>query len=99
MLGVALRIALRMGIHVEAPSGKYSALEAEMRRRLWWALVLIDSRVCEQSQLKNTTLAPGWDCGIILNANDFDIQPEMRTPSRKQWSNGSFIRRRAERAR
>ena len=80
MLGVAIRIAQRMGIHNEATYAKVTALEAELRRRLWWSLVIFDHRICEMADYKSTTLLPTWDCRTPHNVNDFDIIPEMKTP-------------------
>ncbi|KAH6666186.1 putative C6 transcription factor [Halenospora varia] len=78
MLGVAIRIAQQMGIQSEAALTKCTVFEAEMRRRLWWSLVLFDARISEMADHKNTTLAPTWDCRTPLNVNDTDLQPEMR---------------------
>ena len=80
MLSLAIRIAQRMGIHNEAAVSKFPALEAEMCRRLWWALVLFDNRVCELADYKAMMLAPMWNCRTPLNVNDFDLQPEMKDP-------------------
>ncbi|KAG9789899.1 Transcriptional regulator AacuB [Exophiala dermatitidis] len=85
MLGVAIRIAQRMGIHDEAYNKKYKVLEAEMRRRLWWSLVIFDSRVCEIVDHRTaTTLGPSWDCRLPLNVNDFELRPEMKSPPAAQ---------------
>lgn len=80
MLGVAIRIAQRMGIHSESALDKCTALEAELRRRLWWSLVLFDTRISEMADHKTATLAPTWDCRIPLNVNDSDLRPEMKEP-------------------
>ncbi|KAK3709672.1 hypothetical protein LTR37_010699 [Vermiconidia calcicola] len=80
ILGVAIRIAQRMGIHNEATYSKCTALEAEMRRRLWWSLVIIDNRICEMSHHMTTLLDPTWDCRIPLNVNDSDFREEMTAP-------------------
>lgn len=80
MLGVAIRIAQRMDIHSESALAKCTALEAELRRRLWWSLVLFDTRISEMSDHKTATLAPTWDCKIPLNVNDSDLRPEMKGP-------------------
>ncbi|KAL2871713.1 uncharacterized protein BJX67DRAFT_167727 [Aspergillus lucknowensis] len=77
MLGIAIRSAQRMGIHDESTLSKYSPFEAEMRRRLWWALVLFDTRIGEMADYRTTTLTPLWDCKIPLNVNDSDLRPEM----------------------
>lgn len=80
MLAIAIRTAQRMGINSEAILAKCSPLEAEMRRRLWWFLVLIDSRACEMANAKASSLDPTWDCKIPLNVNDSDLHPEMKKP-------------------
>ena len=80
MLGVAIRIAQRMGIHSESALAKCTAVEAEMRRRLWWSLILFDTRIGEITNSKPVTLNPTWDCKIPLNVNDSDLRPEMKGP-------------------
>ncbi|KAJ9634480.1 hypothetical protein H2204_006305 [Knufia peltigerae] len=80
MLGIAMRIAQRLGIHYESINTKCGGLlEAEMRRRLWWSLVIFDHRICELSDYKTTMLSPTWDCKTPLNINDSDIRAEMTT--------------------
>lgn len=78
MLGVAIRIAQRMGIDSESNLARCSVFEAEMRRRLWWSLVLFDSRISEMAEHQTTTLAPTWDCHVPLNVGDSELQPEMK---------------------
>ncbi|KAL8687300.1 MAG: hypothetical protein Q9218_006484 [Villophora microphyllina] len=80
LLGVAIRIAQRMGIHSESILAQCTVLEAEMRRRLWWSLMLFDARIGERTQMKVVTLDPTWDCKIPLNVNDSDLRPEMKVP-------------------
>ena len=80
MMGVAIRIAQRMGIHSESALAKCTVLEAEMRRRLWWSLILFDYRISQMSISNSTTLDPTWDCKIPLNVNDSDLRPEMKAP-------------------
>ncbi|KAK4862822.1 hypothetical protein LT330_002955 [Penicillium expansum] len=79
MLSVAIRIAQRIGIHDESTYGRCSALEAEMRRRLWWSLIIFDNRICEMSDYKTASLAPTWDCRAPLNVSDFELQPDIKT--------------------
>lgn len=80
MLGVAIRVAQRMGLHSESACARFPALEAEMRRRLWWSLILFDTRISEMTDNKTAMLIPTWDCAIPLNVNDSDLQPEMKVP-------------------
>lgn len=77
MFAIAFRIAHRMNISNEAANAKYGVFEAEMRRRLWWAMVVYDSRISEMTDYKTTQLIPTWDCKIPVNVNDFDLRPEM----------------------
>ncbi|KAJ4344036.1 hypothetical protein N0V95_006414 [Ascochyta clinopodiicola] len=79
MFAIAFRIAYRMNIANEAANAKHGFFEAEMRRRLWWALILYDSRISEMTDYKTTQLIPTWDCKIPVNVNDFDLRPEMST--------------------
>lgn len=79
MLGIAVRIAQRMGIHKEDMLAHHTPFEAEMRRRLWWALMRIDSRIGEMADYKVSMLSPAtWDCKTPLNVNDSDLRPEMK---------------------
>lgn len=82
MLGAAIRIAKRMGMHSEPELARCTALEAEMRRRLWWSLVLFDARIGEMAGSKATELIPTWDCQIPLNVNDADLRADMKEPPR-----------------
>lgn len=50
-----------------------------MRRRIWWALLLFDNRVCEMGDYRAVTLTPSWNCKIPANLNDFDLQAAMKT--------------------
>lgn len=80
MLGIALRIAHRIGIHSEAACLKYNPLEAELARRLWWSFKIFDNRIGELADYRNVALAPTWDCKTPLNVNDSDLRPEMKRP-------------------
>ncbi|KAF2157034.1 hypothetical protein K461DRAFT_283833 [Myriangium duriaei CBS 260.36] len=78
ILAIALRNAQRMGLDVESVNAGFSILEGEMRRRLWWSLVVFDTRICELVQNRASMLIPTWDCKLPLNINDFDIRPETK---------------------
>ncbi|OJJ34571.1 hypothetical protein ASPWEDRAFT_112834 [Aspergillus wentii DTO 134E9] len=79
MLGIAVRMAQRMGIHSESECSKHPPFEAEMRRRLWWSLVLFDSRIGEMAaDHRSTILTPLWDTKIPWNVNDIDLRPDIK---------------------
>ena len=78
MLAIAIRIAQRMGIHSESTLGTCTPFEAELRRRLWWSLMLFDTRINETTGSRVRVLDPTWDCNIPSNVNDPDLRPEMK---------------------
>lgn len=66
------------------------ALEAEMRRRLWWSLVLFDHRMCDiVGQQKSTSLTPAWDCCPPLNVSDFELRADMKNAPAKHDSSST----------
>ena len=69
-----------MGINNEATLLQHSVLEAEMRRRLWWGIVLFDSRITGLSGSKTVPLDPTWTCKPPLNINDSDLRSDMKEP-------------------
>lgn len=80
MLGIAARLAQRMGLHSEAENSKCNPFEAEMRRRLWWALVIYDSRMSDMASNKGAVLLnPTWDCKTPANLEDSLLWPDMST--------------------
>jgi Fungal specific transcription factor domain. len=79
MLAVAIRIAQCMGMHDESSYVRYTSLEAEIRRRLWWSLIIFDHRICEISNYKITTLTPTWDRKTPLNVSDFEMFPDVKS--------------------
>ncbi|OQV02687.1 Fungal specific transcription factor domain-containing protein isoform 1 [Cladophialophora immunda] len=80
ILAIAIRISQNMGMHSEAALAKHTPFEAELRRRLWWSLVLFDTRMCELASSRIRTLDPTWDCKAPLNVNDSDLRVDMRVP-------------------
>lgn len=84
MLAIAVRTAERMRIDSESELSKSSPLEAEMCRRLWWALIMFDARVGELAYFPKAQLNPVWDCKVPLNVNDSDLRPEMEEPPNVQ---------------
>jgi hypothetical protein len=67
-----------MGIHSEHVLSKSSVFEAEMRRRLWWAMVMFDTRISETADTHTVSLDPTWDCRVPLNLNDSELRLEMK---------------------
>ncbi|PGH26399.1 hypothetical protein AJ80_01897 [Polytolypa hystricis UAMH7299] len=81
MVGIALRVAQRMGLHGETYLKELPPFEAELRRRLWWQIAMLDSRMSELADARTSVLAPVWDCNKPLNINDSDLFPHTRDPA------------------
>jgi len=78
--GVAVRIGQRLGLHRDGTSLGLSIFESEMRRRLWWQIVILDSRSAALSGSGASVMAHLWDTKPHLNINDSDLSPNMREP-------------------
>ena len=75
--GTAVRLAQRIGLHRDGAPLGIPPFEAEMRRRLWWQICLIDSRVSELSGAGTSVLSNVFDTKLPLNVNDSDLNPDM----------------------
>jgi hypothetical protein len=80
LTGVALRIGQRIGLHRDGASLGLAALETELRRRLWWQILVLDGRMAELSGSGFSVLASLSDTKLPLNVNDIDLQPGVMEP-------------------
>jgi len=77
LTAVLVRIAQSMGLHREGTSFVgLKPFEIEMRRRLWWALCVIDLRGAEDQGTELSIAEGSFDTRMPLNINDVDISPE-----------------------
>jgi hypothetical protein len=58
-VGLATRIAIGLGLHVEEPQGRRTELELEIRRRTWHGCVMLDTYVDELA-VQNLEDNPTW---------------------------------------
>lgn len=77
---ITLRLGQQMGLHRDGNGQKLPPFEVEMRRRLWWLIVLFDSRVAEFSGVGTSVLTHQWITRLPSNVNDSDLYPNMREP-------------------
>ena len=54
--------------------------ETEMRRRLWWQIIMLDSKYAVLSGLSHTLLPRGWDTREPKNISDVDLLPTATEP-------------------
>ncbi|KAK4193047.1 fungal-specific transcription factor domain-containing protein [Podospora australis] len=78
--GVVIRIAQKMGLHRDGERLGLSPFEAEMRRRVWWQIIMVDSKYAIFSGLSHSLLPRGWDTKTPKNVNDADIFPTATEP-------------------
>lgn len=74
MAGIAIRMAQAIGLHRDGSHfPNLIPYEIEMRRRVWWALIMIDARASGDQGTELTILQDGFDTQLPLNINDDDI--------------------------
>ncbi|KAK4152469.1 activator of stress genes 1 [Chaetomidium leptoderma] len=73
--GVAIRVAQKMGLHRDGEALGLSPFDCEMRRRLWWQIIMVDAKYAMISGLSHTLLPTNCDTKAPKNVNDADIFP------------------------
>ncbi|KAK3390530.1 fungal-specific transcription factor domain-containing protein [Podospora didyma] len=81
LIGIAVRIATRIGIHRDGALFNLPPFETEQRRRLWWQIVIFDKRIAEITGSSITALSTSQgDCRFPLNINDADLNIHAKDP-------------------
>jgi hypothetical protein len=77
LTGLLIRLSQCLGLHRDGSNfPNLSPFQVEMRRRLFWAMCVLDLRSAED-QGTDLTIVPGtFDTQLPLNINDNDISPE-----------------------
>ncbi|CAK7266132.1 hypothetical protein SEPCBS119000_001867 [Sporothrix epigloea] len=78
--GVVLRIAQKMGLHRDGEVLGLSPFETEMRRRVWWQIMMVDVKYALMSGLSHSMLPRLWDTKEPKNVNDADLFPAATEP-------------------
>lgn len=76
LTGLVIRIAQGMGLHRDGTHLKLSPFETEIRRRIWWAILVLDLRSAEELGTDMTISERSYDTLKPSNINDSDISPE-----------------------
>jgi hypothetical protein len=69
-----------MGLHRDGEILGLGPFESEMRRRLWWQIIMLDAKYAMLSGLSHSLLPRGWDTKAPKNVNDADIFPSATDP-------------------
>lgn len=76
LTGLAIRIAHSLGLHRDGEQFGLTPFETEMRRRIWWQVVVLDIRAAEDHGTDPSILEQSFDTKLPLNINDADLDPQ-----------------------
>ena len=71
-----------MGYHRDGALLNLPPFEVEMRRRIWWQIILQDGKYAMMSGLSHSFLPAAWDTKVPSNVNDADLLPGSNEPIR-----------------
>ncbi|CAG8217212.1 unnamed protein product [Penicillium salamii] len=91
LTGIAIRLAQRMGLHRDGESLGLPPFEVQMRRRLFWQLLPLDSYAGQTSGTGISISPSSWDTKQPLNLNDDQIFPGMTEPPCEQRGASEMI--------
>ena len=78
--GMLIRIAQKMGLHRDGETLGLSPFETEMRRRVWWMILMQDAKYAMLSGLSHSLLPWALDTKVPSNLNDADLFPGSMEP-------------------
>ncbi|KAI1209278.1 fungal-specific transcription factor domain-containing protein [Annulohypoxylon truncatum] len=78
LTSLPIRLAQALNLHHEASNAHLRPYEAELRRRLWWQLVMLDIRGAEDRGTTTVLARDSYDTKLPLNIDDADFGPETR---------------------
>ncbi|KAI1101060.1 fungal-specific transcription factor domain-containing protein [Jackrogersella minutella] len=80
LLSLPIRLAQGLDLHRESSNAHLSPYETELRRRLWWQLVVLDIRASEDRGTTTVIARDSYDTRLPLNVNDADFGPDTPGP-------------------
>ncbi|KAJ5114754.1 hypothetical protein NUU61_000513 [Penicillium alfredii] len=79
LVGVAIAIAVKIGLHRDGDISNLSPFQVEIRRRLWWQIVILDVRTAEDHGCDPRILDSSFNTRFPSNVNDASLDPDMST--------------------
>lgn len=77
---LVFHIAQAMGLHRDGTAFGVRPFETELRRRLWWHILILDSRASDQHGFGPISYQSASDTHMPLNVDDADLAPDMAAP-------------------
>jgi hypothetical protein len=84
MTSMIVRIGQYLGLHRDGAQLGMTSFDTEMRRRLWWHILLLDMRSSEEHGTDNYISESMYDTRLPSNVDDKDIYPGMTEPVKPQ---------------
>ncbi|KAL6229910.1 hypothetical protein BDW75DRAFT_234842 [Aspergillus navahoensis] len=78
MSALILRLAQGLGLHRDGNNFGLKPFDAEMRRRLWWHVILLDLRSSEDHGTDVQIHDQMFDTRLPLNVNEADLSPNTK---------------------
>ncbi|EFR02789.1 fungal specific transcription factor domain-containing protein [Nannizzia gypsea CBS 118893] len=82
LMGIAKRSAQRLGLHQEISATGLSPFDLEMRRRLWYQIVIYDTISAHVAGLPIPE--PSFEISLPSNVNETDLSPTMGEPPKER---------------
>ncbi|TDZ66059.1 Bikaverin cluster transcription factor bik5 [Colletotrichum trifolii] len=80
LIPLLVRLAQSLHLHRDGVSPAISPFEAEMRRRLWWMIVVLDIRAAEDRGTDAAIPRQSYNTRLPYNLDDDDFGPSTTTP-------------------
>ncbi|MCJ1476236.1 hypothetical protein MMC13_004902 [Lambiella insularis] len=78
LMGIASRVAERMGLHRDGDGLGTSVLRSEESRRIWWQLEHMEIFVAKLTGCYTLTIYSDWDTKLPRNLEDHDLNPDTQ---------------------
>ncbi|EFQ25411.1 fungal specific transcription factor domain-containing protein [Colletotrichum graminicola] len=80
LIPLVVRLAQALHLYRDGVSPPLPPFEAEMRRRLWWMIVVLDIRAAEDRGTDAAIPRQSYNTRLPFNLNDEDFGPSTTTP-------------------
>ena len=77
-MGIACRIAERMGLHRDGDDLGLPIIRSEERRRMWWQLQDMETFIGSLTGSISLTIYADWNTKLPKNLEDHDLRPEVQ---------------------
>lgn len=77
MTGLLIRLARKIGLHRDPQALGLTPFHSEMRRRLWWQIMVLDIQTAEDNDMDASICDHSFDTRYPANVNDVDLDINM----------------------